>query len=293
MGAADVNVDGRVTYREVAAFVKRANEAIPNRRYRPELSTTPPDGNLDAALATLPAGPIVLELDVQPAGRAFVESETGVRLVDLHAANGKAIQLHLPTDLGNLFVEQEATPNVPSSLREFRLAPRAGHVRLSALVADASHVSARGAGHEAFMHLFANAFDADAASAFSLDEEAAADLKWMKDSEDAARAKTLRRRVALGAFGVGAATAVTAGAFAFAGNLARIDGNQAGTSQDYRSEKKTLANDRFRTAAIFGGVAGAAVVSGAILWLWPDAPATVNVASSNGSDTTVSISGRF
>src|SRR5262249_3697951 len=34
-GAADANHDGQVTYREIAAFVARANEAIPNERFRP------------------------------------------------------------------------------------------------------------------------------------------------------------------------------------------------------------------------------------------------------------------
>src|SRR6516162_275321 len=106
MGAADVHVDGKVNYREIAAFVRRANEAIPNRRYRPEVSTIPPGGDLDASLAALPAGPLVLEMDTTTAGRSYVETETGVRLVDLHAAAGTPIKLRLPTDMGNMFVEQ-------------------------------------------------------------------------------------------------------------------------------------------------------------------------------------------
>ncbi|MDB4980585.1 MAG: hypothetical protein JWM82_1337 [Myxococcales bacterium] len=289
-GAADVNVDGKVTYRELAAFVKRANEAIPNRRYRPELSTTPPAGNLDATLALLPEGPIVLEMDVQPAGRAFVETETGIRLVDLHAAAGPAIQLRLPTDLGSLFVEQETTPNVSTSLREFRLQPHAGHVRLSALATDTPHVSARGAGHEAFMHLFARAFDAEAATAFTLDEDTTADLKWMKDAQDAEHARVVRKRLAIGAVGLGVASGVTAGAFWLSGHNiyeANKDPNRAA-----EPGATTKLNRRYDTAYIFGGVAAASLATGAILWFWHDAPA-VTVASTPGCEACLAYSRSF
>jgi hypothetical protein len=284
MGAADVDVDGKVTYREIAAFVRRANEAIPNRRYRPELSTTPPGGNLDAALAMLPSGPIVLEMDLQPGGRAFVETETGIRLADLHPAPGAAVKLRLPTDLGGLFVAQEGTPNVAGSVREFKLPARAGHVRMSALATEASHVSARGAGHEAFMHLFARPFDLGAASSFNLEAEDAAELKWIKHEEDAARAHTLRRKVAMGAFGVGAATGAISLGFLL--RSLSVDGATASQADIY-----TRGLDRDRSA-IFAGVAGGALLTGAILWLWPDAP-NVSVASAPGCEACVGYQRRF
>lgn len=288
MGAADVDVDGKVTYREIAAFVRRANESIPNRRYRPELSTTPPSGNLDAALAVLPAGPIVLEMDLQPAGRAFIETETGIRLADLHPAPGAAVKLRLPTDLGGLFVEQESAPNATGNLREFKLAPRAGHVRLSALAAEASHVAARGAGHEAFMHLFARSFDLNAASSFNLEAEDAAELKWIKQEEDAARAKTLRKKVALGAFTVGAVSGATALGFLLHANS--IDGT--GTSQEQVRENNVASDNQRITSAILAGVAGGAVLTGAILYLWPDAP-NVSVAASPSGETSIAYQRRF
>jgi hypothetical protein len=288
MGAADVDVDGKVTYREIAAFVRRANEAIPNRRYRPELSTTPPAGNLDASLAVLPSGPIVLEMDLQPAGRAFIESESGIRLADLHPAPGVAVKLRLPTDLGGLFVEQERTPNATGDLREFKLQPRAGHVRLSALAAEATHVAARGAGHEAFMHLFARPFDLGAASSFNLEADDAAEQKWIQQEEDAARAKTLRRRVAVGAFAVGAASAGTALGFLLHANS--ID--HTGTSQEQIDANDRAADRQRVTSAILAGVAGGAVLTGVILYLWPDAP-NVSVAASPSGETSLAYQRSF
>jgi hypothetical protein len=292
MGAADVNVDGKVTYREIAAFVRRANEAIPNHRYRPEVSTTPPGGDLDATLAWLPSGPIVLEMDVSSAGRAFVETETGIRLVDMHAAPGLAVQLRLPTDLGSLFVEQETTPNVPSSLREFRLPPHAGHVRMSALASETPHVAARGAGHEAFLHLFALPFDANAATSFNLDADDAAELKWQKDVDDAEHARTVRRRVALGALGLGVASAAVGSGFLWSGYA--LDQQYAPLDKSQQSTKDALAEARRRywVGGTLLGVAGASVITGTLLWFWPTAP-NLSVAAAPGCEACLAYSGSF
>jgi len=285
-GAADVNLDGKVTYREIAAFVRRANEAIPNRRYRPEVSTNPPGGDLDATLAMLPEGPIVLEMDAEPAGRAFIESETGIRLVDLHAAPGTHLAVRLPTDLGNLYVEQEVTPNVPSSAREYRVLPTPGRVRESTLALEtSSHVTARGAGHEAFMHLFAESFDAQAVSSFNLDTSDAAELKWQHDVDAAEHRQTVHRRVALGLWAAGAASAVIATELVLSANrLADFDNNKANdvSSKQSAVDKPTIEHRSWAGYTLFG-VAGAAAVGGALLWLWPTAP-QVSVASTPGCE---------
>ena len=104
LGGADVDRDGRVTYAELGAFIRRANELIPNRKYRPEVLTAPPGGALEAVVATLPAGPLLLDIEGKAAGRASVETERGVRLADVHVAPGGAVSLRLPTDLGAVFV---------------------------------------------------------------------------------------------------------------------------------------------------------------------------------------------
>ena len=41
-GAADVDGDGQVSYREIAAFVERANAAVPNERFRPDVYARAP-----------------------------------------------------------------------------------------------------------------------------------------------------------------------------------------------------------------------------------------------------------
>jgi hypothetical protein len=288
MGAADVNVDGKVTYREIAAFVHRANEAIPNRRYRPELSTLPPGGDLDAALAELPAGPMVLEMDTASTGRTYVETETGVRLADLHTAPGTAIKLRLPTDMGKMFVEQvDGAGSAPT--REYRLEPQAGHVLLSALTPEPSPVRARGAGHEAFLHLFARPFDAAAVTSFQLDDTEAAQLRWNKDvqeAKDAQDRQTYRRKLALRAFGV------SAGAAAIGAGLL-VAAHKVDSSAQLDVPGANVRIDRLNlSGGILLGVAGASAVTGALLYFWPSAP-HVSLGSGPGCDACIAYQRSF
>ncbi|HVX97026.1 MAG TPA: caspase family protein [Polyangia bacterium] len=288
MGAADVNVDGKVTYREIAAFVRRANEAIPNRRYRPEVSTLPPGGDLDAALADLPAGPMVLEMDTPSTGRTYVETETGVRLADLHTAPGTAIKLRLPTDLGKMFVEQvDGTGSSPT--REYRLTPQPGHVLLSALTPEPTPVRARGAGHEAFLHLFARPFDLAAVTAFQLDDVEATQLRWNKEVQDAKDRQTHRRKLALRAFGVSAgAAAIGAG---FLGSAAYIRAHDPYSGDGRTNANSAITRDNW-VGGVMLGVAGAAAATGALLYFWPSAP-HMSVSSTPGCEACIAFERSF
>jgi hypothetical protein len=283
MGAADANVDGKVTYREIAAFVRRANEAIPNRRYRPEVSTIPPGGDLDASLAALPAGPLVLEMDTASDGRAYVETETGVRLVDLHAGAGTPIKLHLPTDMGNMFVEQLTGPG-STPTREYRLPAQTGHVMLSALTPEPTPVRARGAGHEAFLHLFARPFDLAAVSTFELESTDTAQLHWNQEVQDAKDRQTFRRKLALGAFGLSVGTAAAGAGFIWSGY--RLANPHNG------SAVKPTVESRYVTGGVLLGVAGASAITGALLYFWPSAP-HVSVSSTPGCGACVAFQRSF
>lgn len=251
-GGADVNLDGRVTYREIAAFVHRANEAIPNRRYRPQVSTSPPAGDLDASLASLPGGPMVLELDLEPAGRTFVETEKGVRLLDVHAAPGVAVQLRLPTNEGNLFVR-----HVPSG-RELRLEPQPGKARASTFPSGTPRARPRGAAHEAFLLLFARPFDRATVATFQL---APAGLE---DQEPPGESR-LRRWGPWVAAGTGVAALGAAAGFALWSRRLENDGRDLdGRARPALNERIEANNER---ALAFGVVGAALTVAGIVWWL--------------------------
>jgi hypothetical protein len=231
---------------------------------------------------------MVLELDVATPGRSYVETETGIRLVDLHTGPGAPIRLHLPVDLGGLFVEQVDGAG-PAATREFRLPAQNGHVLLSALTPSPAQVRARGAGHEAFMHLFARPFDLAAVNAFALESGDEAQLRWNQEVQDAKARQTYRRKLALGAWGVSVgAAAVGAGMFWSAHNIHN-------TAMPHQPEWDA-ANDSIRlrnTAGVISlGVAGASAVTGALLYFWPSAP-HLSVSSTPGCEACLAFQRSF
>jgi hypothetical protein len=144
------------------------------------------------------------------------------------------------------------------------------------------------------MHLFALPFDGESAASFNLDAEAAADLKWMKDSEDLERRerrRTTRQRIALGMWSASVATAAVGAGFLWSAHLLSEDNKN--TSSD---KTDVVVNPKIQRNNIIGGtllgVAGASAVTGAILWLWPDAPA-VTVASTPSCEACLAYTGSF
>jgi len=152
-GAADADGDGRVDYREIAAFVDRAGQAIPNERYRPVVHVRPPAGegvllDLNDGLARR------VEFDGERTfGRFLVEDDLGVRLVDFHSAEGQPVHLVRPPGAGRLFLRDVG------GLREWTLPAGQAVVQVGDLAPERPRTEARGAAHEAFQQLFALPFD--------------------------------------------------------------------------------------------------------------------------------------
>lgn len=291
MGAADVNLDGKVTYREIAAFVQRANEAIPNRRYRPEVSTAPPGGDLDRSLADLPDGPLVLEMDVKPTGHAFVETGKGIRLADLHPASGATVYLRLPTDLGDLFVQQgrdggapAGGRGMPESAREFLVVARKGRLRLSSLVAAAPRVRARGAAHEAFLMLFTRPFDETVVQGYHLDP----DLVAHHESPAARQRKAAGKTVLTIAAVAGVAGVTCAGTAAFIKYADSPTNSMADTAARNR-----WINRLNISAWSLGAAAVLAAGTGTALLLWPDHPPPIGIAPLPHGGAAVAYQTRF
>jgi hypothetical protein len=254
LGGADIDLDGRVTYRELGAFVNRANQEIPNRKYRPEVLTSPPDGALDTVLATLPAGPLLLEIGGAAAGRASVESERGVRLADLHVAPGAAVHLRLPVDLGAVFVSRARPP------AEYHLPAAPGRVVLAQLTPETPRTRPRGAAHEAFRRLYALPFDAAAVADF----RAGADLVLAETPPPAAA--RIPRWAAWVSIAAGTAALVVAGGLALSAQELRSSaGSETDGVEIDRLNRGIATRNRLGIAT---GAAGGALVLGGLGLLW-------------------------
>jgi hypothetical protein len=108
-GAADADLDGRITYAELAAFMHQANRAIDIPRLRPEPFVAPPGTDFQAPLLSWQPGTESVRVRGGATGHFYVENVRGQRLLDAHPAPGQWVYLHLP---GNrpLFIRGHERP---------------------------------------------------------------------------------------------------------------------------------------------------------------------------------------
>jgi hypothetical protein len=285
-GAADLDGDGKISYREIAAFVSRANAAIPNERYRPDVFARAP--RAASALVDLRGGPgRYLQVDASAEGGHYLFEDTrGVRLADFHNGHGHALSLLLPSGAGALYLRRT------SDDQEFEIPPAPDVINLADLSPRAPRAASRGAAHDAFSLIFSLPFD-DAALANYV--QPPVDLTLSRDPAEAAAGPAVRprwrRTAGLAALGVGAAATVAAVVISISAHGLSEDAHRATSNQS-----TAMLNDQLSTrntwAAVSYGVAGAAAVSGALLLLWPDGPVH-GLATADRSSASLGLSGRF
>lgn len=271
-GAADVNGDGTITYREMAAFVSRANEAIVNDLYRPAVHARAP-GDTETLLNLPAAKGSQLRVHGTASGKHFlIEDARGVRWADFHPAQGESLSLRLPSAHLPVYVRSVADG------RESVVAQGAPLVILAEQPTRAPETETRGAAHRAFKALFSLPFDRQAVASFPLG----------LDGETSARAQSTsdlspsrgRKPWAIAAF-TAAAAAAAGGTYYFAANRGLISSG-ASVDQKTAAERNDLISRNERKAAWLVGTAATAATAGLLLLLWPSSPATLDVVPSDG-----------
>jgi hypothetical protein len=256
-GAADADGDGQISYREIAAFVARANAAIPSERFRPDVYARPPRSG--RALVDL-RGALHrrIEIDGSVGAHYLLETERGVRLLDLHNGAGQDVALVRPAAAGELYLRRV------DDNREYRVAAGAADVvSIAAMSPDEPRTLGRGAAHASFSLTFALQFDADVVRRFAL-----APPEVVAPRPPAPRG--WHRPAAWVALGVGGASLATGAAFALSARSLH-DGASPLDSQLSVAQRNAKIAWRNSAAAISAGVAAAAIATGAVLLLWPDA----------------------
>ena len=199
-GAADANGDGRVSYREIAAFVNRANSAIPNERFRPNIHVRAPS-RTDTLLDLRHGLDRRLEIDGAHPGHYSIEDARGVRILDLHNSEGQALHVVRSRPSGPVYVHRMEDDT------EFMLPSTPDVVSLSELEAGRPRVAIRGAAQEAYHLLFSLPFDRAVVEAYvdaSTDDYAAA-IRTAKPADIVTSRPVARRPVlAWGSLGLGA-----------------------------------------------------------------------------------------
>lgn len=259
-GAADADSDGRVSYREIAAFVSTANAGIVNERYRPKVFARAPEGT-DDLLELGMALDRRIEIDPGHAGHYYLEDPAGVRLAEFHTALGTTARLVRPTLSELLFLRQVGT-----SL-EYRIPSGDKIVRIAALEPSQGEVTTRGAAHEAFRTLFSRPFDVhDVVDARmgALDP-----LATVRDRRTPQSRGLSRRGVAgLTLSSLGLVSLVVGGVLSGQAVQTSTSLPAVAPQQDVERRNQSIHDTNAGAAASYA--LGAAVVAvGLAVWLWP------------------------
>lgn len=267
-GAADADGDGRVSYREIGAFIQQANASVANERFRPDVYVKAPAGS-----------DVLVDLDAQrgarldfrgaPSEHQLLEDERGVRLADIHNGSGAAYLLR-PRSGGKLYLRrlrdgrEVLLPLVPTVVAVAELAPEEGRI------------AQRGAANDAFESLFALPFDRSVVQRFRFKQPEA----MTDDGATAARPQT-RRYVGLGMLGLSAlgAGVGTWGLLHANSHQDRITATSSQADAARENEQIKLGN---WSAGVGYGVAGGALTAGLMLLLWPDHGAELRIDPEQG-----------
>ncbi|QDE86828.1 caspase family protein [Myxococcus xanthus] len=280
-GAADADGDGQVSYREIAAFVERANAAIPNERFRPQLHARPPKGS-ELLVDLRPGMERRLEVDGTQGAHYLLEDTNGVRLAEFHNAPGQSLRLLRPPPRGPVFLRRMGNE------AEYPLPTAPDVVRLESLSAEAPRVASRGAAHASFQHIFTLPFGSDTVAGF---EFRAPPPLTLTEVSDTGGRSSLRKQLGWGALALGVASA---GVGMWATMEARdIRGS---ISPGLPQQEAATRNRRIRAyntaSGVLYGLGGAAVLSGALLFLWPDTD-TVPLATLSSDGAALGLLGAF
>jgi hypothetical protein len=278
-GAADADGDGLVSYREVSAFIERANEAIPNEEYRPRVFARAPK---DTSVLLDLRGRLHSRIEIPGthADHYLLEDSRGVRLADSHNRPDGATYLLRPPHAGKLYLRRLGAD------LEYVVPNSEDLVTLAQLTPADTRSQPRGAAADSFELLFSLPFGSHDVDSYSPTSQAA------REPDRAASPPIAWRRWAGVTVLAGSAVAGVIGGLTLGSAHDESRSVTAGASQ----LAARSANADIHAKDLWGGVeigaAGVAATTGLLLLLWPEARTTVDVAGS-ASGAGVSVHGTF
>ena len=248
-GAADFDGDGRISYAEMASFLERANQAIVNEKFRPKIFARAPTASAQLIDLRMNQGRSLAIGEGFPSSHYLVEDQRGVRLLDFHNAQGRALRLVRPGGAGNLYLRRL------SDDQELTIPPADDVVDLARLAFADARVAERGAAHQAFSLIFSLPFD-----------ETKLDLLTTVPPPARAKRSTTRKLVL---WSLGAASAVgvaVGGVLLWDASRATDEGRRS--SQQRAAELNNRIDARNTQATVAFALAGAALTAGALTWFF-------------------------
>jgi hypothetical protein len=310
-GAADADGDGRVSYREIGAFVDHASSSIPNARFRPKTFVRPPLAG-DTLLDLRTAPQRTIEIEREHAGRYLLEDTRGVRLLDFHNSARQHVRLRRPPATGVLYLRRLADGH------EYALPPSENPIRLASLDPPRPpRSSVRGAAHHAFSLLFERPFDRRVVEHYQppllamkgggvqpmrsagvdnpthpRESRPIAPTSPEDGAQDGPNWRTVGGWSAVGLAGAALGTAVT---LSLVARSERSDVDASTSQQDAFAANRRIGRLNSGAAVLYG-ISAAALAAGLVTLLWPTSAA--GTASSGATQVRfggnrLSVSGRF
>jgi hypothetical protein len=267
-GAADVDGNGRVSYREMAAFIDRANSSIANQRYRPDVYAHPPKSS-DTLVDLRDRARPRIEVPASLGGRYFLEDSRGIRVADFHNDEHQATYLLKPSNAGRLYLhrlDDEA---------EFAIPTGAEPISLADLTPQEPRNRSRGAANDAFESLFALPFNHRVVQSFAL-------RTWQPSAPDV-RSSLPDWRLYTGVGLVGVATASAIAASAILLSAQDLKASKSAPAPDELSAIDAKIDRRNAWATVGFAAAGVSAASGLAVLLWPGAAPPVEVTTGTGT----------
>jgi hypothetical protein len=278
-GAADADGDGQVSYREVSAFIERANEAIPNEEFRPRIYARPPR---DTAVLLDLRGRFRSRIEIpgSHADHYLLEDSRGVRLADSHNGPDAPTYLLRPPHTGRLYLRRvgaDVEYVVPS-----------GHepVTVAELTPSESRSRTRGAAADSFELLFSLPFGKREVDSYPSGSPASV------GPERVARAPVNWRTWGGAALLTGSAIVGAIGGLTLASAESDRNGVSPASSQQVAGSANRAIRDKDLWGGIEVGAAGACATAGLLLLLWPNAANNVTVGA-GPSEARIAIHGTF
>ncbi len=278
-GAADADGDGRVSYREIAAFIDRANASIANARYRPDVYAHPPKAS-DVLVDLRERSRARIEVPPSSGAHYFLEDSRGIRFADFHNGDLRPAYLLKPSNAGRLYLHRLGDE------AEFTIPTDAEVVSLADLVPQEPHSRTRGAANDAFDVLFSLPFDQRAVQSLSL-------RPWrpLTPSESAPPLPEWRLYTGIGLLGAATASAIGASASLISAHDLRASTTPSTPPSDLATINEKI-HARNTWAAVGFAFAGVTAGSGLAVLLWPRSNPPVDVTASPAS-AMVNLRGSF
>lgn len=280
LGAADADGDGQVSYREIAAFVERANLAIPNDRFRPQVHARPPKDS-ELLVDLRPGLGRRLEVDGALGAHYVLEDANGVRLAEFHNAPGQSVRLLRPPPLGRVYLRRVGEE------REYSLPAAPDVVRLADLGFEPPRVASRGAAHESFEHIFSVPFDRDVVASYTYSVPTPPELLEAVTAPSPVRPVLGWGGVALGGATVGVGLVTTLLAQESRASIT------PSTPQGQVAERNARIRSLNTTSGVLYGVGSVALVGGVVLLLLGPETGTLPLVAAGPEGAVLGVTGAF